>query len=129
VEVVKRGLEAWNKGDIDGWMESMHPDIEWTPAIAQRVEGADSVYRGLADQRRFWDEWHAVWEFRLHAAEVRDLGDTVLALGRTSATGRASGVATEASLALVVTLEDGLVRRMRTYPTHADALEALGLSE
>jgi ketosteroid isomerase-like protein len=129
VEALKHGLVAWNSGDFDGWIESAHPDIEWVSAIAQRVEGAEAVYRGISGLRRFWEEWHGVWDFRLDATEIRDLGDSALVLGRISATGRASGVDTEGPLALVVTFEDALVVRMRSFPTTDEALEAAGLSE
>jgi ketosteroid isomerase-like protein len=129
VEALRRGLVAWNSGDYDGWIGPAHPDIEWVSAIAQRLEGAGAVYRGISGLRRFWEEWHGVWDFRLDATEMRDLGDSVLVLGRISATGRVSGVDTEGPLALVVTFEDGLVVRMHSYPTTDDALEAVGLSD
>ena len=35
--------------------------IEFYSEIARRMEGAETVSRGVAGLRRFWDDWHAVW--------------------------------------------------------------------
>jgi ketosteroid isomerase-like protein len=29
VEVVKTAFEAWNRGDLDGWLAEADPEIEW----------------------------------------------------------------------------------------------------
>jgi len=99
VEIVRRALDAWNAGDFDKWMERMHPEIEWTPALVQLMEGPETVYRGISGLRRYWDEMHAIWDFRSETAKVHDLGDTVLMLGRILATGRVSGVDVDRTLA------------------------------
>jgi ketosteroid isomerase-like protein len=129
VERVRRAFDAWNAGDFDGWVERMHPDFEWSPAIPQTMEGAEAVYRGGSGLRRYWDEMHSVWDFTGEVAEVRDLGDTVMILGCVKATGRVSGVDVDSPWAMVVELKDGLGIRARTYRSHHEALEAVGLSE
>jgi hypothetical protein len=55
--------------------------------------------------------------------------DRVVALTRQSGTGKGSGVPVELDLGLIYELKDGRVIRITNYLTHAEALEAAGLSE
>jgi ketosteroid isomerase-like protein len=114
--------------DVDAWLEPAHPEIEWFSAIVSRMEGPGTVHRGLAELRRFWDEWHSVWDLTIEASEIRDLGDTVLALGRMRMRGEASGVDLESPVAYLYEFEEGLVRKARAYLDPQQALEAVGLS-
>ena len=82
VEAVRSSLDGWNRGDVDAWLRSAHPEIEWFSEVARRIEGSETVYRGTAEMRRCWGEWHTLWEVTIEVSEIRDLGDTVLALGR-----------------------------------------------
>lgn len=59
---------------------------------AGRIEGADAVFRGPAEMRRFGEEWHSVWDLTIDVSEARDLGNTVLVLGRIRARGGASEI-------------------------------------
>ena len=130
VELVRQGLEAWNRGDLDAFLERAHPDCEWVPAVAQQVEGENAVYRGISGLRRFWEDWHGgVFDFQFREEDIRDLGDTVLVLSRVSATGRASGVDLDTSFGMVLTIEGGRLIRMVSYPDREQALEAVGLQE
>jgi ketosteroid isomerase-like protein len=129
VHGARRALEAWNRGDADGLLELWHPEGEWFSAILSRVEGAETVYRGPAEMRRFWDEWHSVWDLTIEVSEIRDLGDTVLAVGRMRARGKASGVDLDEPVAYVFQFEGGLVRTLRAFLDPSQALEALGLRE
>src|SRR5437016_9259262 len=129
VELARRAFEAWNRGDADAWVEFHHPEIEWFSEIAGRLEGAETVYRGRAGMRRFWDEWHSVWDLTIEISEFRDLGDTVVALGRMRAHGKASGIDFEGPVAYVGEYEGGLVRKLRAYLDPNQALEAVGLTE
>lgn len=129
VEVVRRSLDGWNRGDVDAWLQSPHPEIEWFSEIARRMEGAETVYRGTAEMRRFWDEWHAIWDLTIEVSEIRDLGDTVLVIGHIRTRGKASRIDLEQPVAYVFEFDEGLVRRIRAYLDPSQALEALGLGE
>jgi ketosteroid isomerase-like protein len=129
VEAVRRCLEGWNRNDLDAWLRDAHPEVEWFSAVSRAVEGAETVRRGLPEMRRFWDEWHSVWDLTVEIVETRDLGDTVIALGRMHTRGDASGVDLDSPVAYVFEFEAGLCRRVRAYLDHAEALEAVGLSE
>ena len=122
VATVRASLDAWNRGDVDAWLEAAHPEIEWVSQIAQSIEGSETVSRGPAEMRRFWDEWHALWDVTIDVTETFDRGDTVVALANLRARGEASGVDLERQIAYVVEFEGGLARRARAYFDQREAL-------
>jgi ketosteroid isomerase-like protein len=125
VDKVRASLDAWNRGDVDGWLKAAHPEVEWVSEVAQRMEGSDTVYRGDAELRRFWDEWHSLWNVVIDVTEFLDAGDTVVALANVRARGDASGVNVETPIAYVFQFEDGLVRRARAYFDRQEALDSV----
>ena len=129
VDKARSAVEAWNRSDVDAYLELLHPDCEWYSDVIGRMEGAETVYRGREAIRRFWDEWHSVWNLTIEVSEYRDLGDTVLTLGRLRARGKASGIELDVPVAYVGESEEGLIRRLRAYLDPQQALEAVGLSE
>ena len=129
VDTLHRTIDSWNRGDLDAVLQSLHPEIEWFSAVAARVEGAETVWRGPAEMRRFWDEWHSLWDLTIELFEIRDLGDTVVASGRMRTRGKASGIDLEGPVAYVAEFDEGLIRRLRAYLDPTEALEAVGLRE
>jgi ketosteroid isomerase-like protein len=127
VDAVRRTLNAWNRRDVEAWLAPSHPEIEWTSEVAQRMQGSETVYRGRAEMRRFWDEWHAIWDVNIDIAEVFDLGETIVALARVRTRGESSGIDLERPIAYVFEFEDGLARRARAYFDPQEALAAVGL--
>ena len=79
--------------------------------------------------RRYWDEWHSVWDVSVEVSEIRDLGDAVLTLGRMRTSGKTSGIDLERPVGFVAEFEDGLIRRIRAYENPDHALDAVGLEE
>jgi ketosteroid isomerase-like protein len=129
VEVVLKMFDGWNRGDIEAWLHASHPKVEYYSAVAALVDGRDRVWRGRAELRQFWDEWHSVWDLAVEVAQTRDFGDTVIAIGRFRTRGRASRLELDSPVAYVVEFESGLVRRVRAYLDPSKALEAVSLSE
>jgi ketosteroid isomerase-like protein len=129
VETVRRCLEGWNRGDFDGWLELSHPEIEWSSEVTMRMEGSQTVFRGRDGLRRYWDEWHSLWDVRIDPTQIRDLGAAVLVIARTRTQVEASGIDIDAPVAYVFEFEGSLARRVRSYLDPSKALEAVGLSE
>jgi ketosteroid isomerase-like protein len=128
VEVVRGLMDAWNRGDREGWLAPSHPEVEWSSAVLRQVQG-ETIHRGRVALGRFWDEWHTLWSLKVEVSELRDLGDSVLALARLRTTGRSSGVEVERSIGYLFQFEDGLVRRAQAYLSPEEALKAAGLRE
>jgi ketosteroid isomerase-like protein len=128
VEIPRRLIDAYTRGDIPAFLELLDPDVEWIPIMAT-LEGR--VYRGREDVRRWLEELARDWEyFEPCYEEYRDLGDRVLILGRWRARGRASGVELENQPATwLYEIKAGKVVRMRTFTDRGEALKAVDLSE
>jgi ketosteroid isomerase-like protein len=127
VEIVRKGIAAWNQRDAELWLSYAAPEIEWLPAGPAAVERA--VYRGYDEVAR---GYAAVWEtwdvFEFHESEVRDLGDSVLWLGRVKMRGSASQVELDQEFAAHSLLRNGKVTRTLTFLSWQEALEAVGLA-
>jgi ketosteroid isomerase-like protein len=127
VEAFKRAIEAYNRRDIEPLLEASDPEIEWYPFTAQ-VEG-DEAYHGHEGVRQWWANVDAAFEeFEASVEDVRDLGDVVLALGHLRARFR-SGVPLDTEIGWLTRYRDGRAVWGRAYQSHAEALEAAGLSE
>jgi ketosteroid isomerase-like protein len=129
VEAFKRGLEAGNRGDVDGLLEELDPEVEWHSALHTLMGGEQTVFRGHDGVREmFRDLNEAFGEIHIEISEIRDLGDRLVAIGRTRNRGRESGVPTETPLALVTEVKNGKTILVRGYLDPKKALEAVGLS-
>lgn len=123
---VRRSFAAWNAGDLDGWLGEAHPEAEYGPGIViGRTEGEHVVYRGHDELRRFFDEWHSVWHAELALGAVERIGERILILGRMRLTGPHSGATVEQEAGWVGETEDGLLRRLWSYPSHESARKAI----
>jgi ketosteroid isomerase-like protein len=124
VEIVRKAVQAWNQREGDLLLSYTAPEIEWMPAGPAAVER--SVYRGHDDVRSGVEE---AWDmFGLQESEVRDLGDSVLWLGRVKMRGSASGVELDQEFAVHSVERDGRLILIHTFLSWREALEAVGLA-
>jgi len=127
VDVVRRGYNAFNRGDIDGVIETTGPEVRWD--MSERVFNP-AVYEGHDGMRRFVEEIDEVWEeFRLEPQEFIDAGDKVVVAHLIRGSGKGSGVDVELPSTSVYTLRGGKVVEAVMYREHGKALEAAGLRE
>jgi ketosteroid isomerase-like protein len=128
VEIVKRGIDAFNRRDLNAYDDLFTPDFEWLPAFPGTVEG--DGYMGRAGIESYFGEISDTWqEFRAIAEEYRDLGDRVLLLGRFEGRGKGSGVPVDAPLATVYDFRQGKMSRCRGYLDHGAGFRAAGLAD
>src|SRR6266566_7411502 len=128
VEIMRKGMDAWNQHDAALWLSYAAPDVEWMPAGPAAVErtvyrGHDEVASGFA---AIWETWDV---FHLEEGQVRDLGDSVLWLGRVKMRGSASHVELDQEFAAHWMLRDGKLIRIQAFLSWREALEAIGLAE
>ena len=127
VEVVRRGIEAWNQHDVDLWLSYAAPEIEWMPAGPATLErtvfrGHEEVATGFAS---IWETWE---EFRCQESEVRDLGDSVLWLGRAKMKAGASHVELDQEFAVHFLIRGGKIVQLEGFNGWREALGAVGLA-
>ena len=131
VETVQRAIEAWNADDLDAFLAELDANVEWHPAIQPGLEGKATTYRGYEGARTVWREDRGeAWERLINRPQgFRDLGESVLALGHMDLTARATAIEFSQELGEVFDIRAGKIVRIRDFLTHAEALEAAGLSE
>jgi ketosteroid isomerase-like protein len=131
VEAVWRGVQAWNTDDLDAALAELHPDVEWHPSLEPAFEGKATTFKGHDGARRAWAEYHGEMFERLtiQVEEIRDLGESVLLLGRFTVTGRATHIEFDSEVGQLITFRDGKVATVHDYLSHREALEAAGLEE
>ena len=128
VEVVRRSIDAFSRGDLDGVRETLAPGFELYPS--GRFMDTQRVYRGREGWTEFWGDFRAAWEdIAVSIERMEAVDDRVLTLGKIGGKGRESGVEVDAEAAWLHTVNDGLIVRLQTFATWADAREAAGLSE
>jgi ketosteroid isomerase-like protein len=130
VEAFKRGLEAGNRGDVDGLLDELHPEIEWHSALHVLMGGQQTVFRGHDGVRRLiGDLYETFGDVRIEMSEFRDLGNGVVAIGHMRTRGKSSGAELVAPLAFVTEIKDGKTISIRAYRDRDGPLAAPGLSE
>ena len=121
VDNFRRGIEAWNRNDFDAWIDQFDPEVEWFTLL--------EVYRGHAGARKAWENLKGAMQIRARFDDIRDLGESVLALGAMEGTGQATRLNFTSENAQLVTYRGGKVVNMRSFRSHTEALEAAGLGE
>jgi ketosteroid isomerase-like protein len=129
IETVRRSAAAFNRGDLDAWIECWADDIDY-----RAVEGAPDDHgpiHGKDALRDYAQDWRNTFDhFRQEPVEQIDAGDDkVIAVFRVSGRAKLSGVETDLTYAALYTFRDGKIARGREYWTRDEALEAAGLSE
>ena len=121
VEVVRAAFEAWNRSDFDAWIQCFDPEVQWSMLLEE--------FRGHAGIRQAWQFFKVDFQLNARYDDIRDLGDSVLALGELTGTGRISGLNLRNEIAQLATFRDGRILSIRDFASHADTLDTLGLSE
>ena len=128
VDTLKRLHDTWNRRDVEDGLALLHPAVEIRTSGV--FPGLGNLYSGRAEARRFYEDITGIWEkLDLEPHEYHDLGgDRLLTLYRFVGHGR-GGITVARDAAQIVTLEDGLVRTMRTFGSWDEARAAAGLAE
>jgi ketosteroid isomerase-like protein len=126
VEVVKRALTAFSRGEAGAFAELTTPDVEWKTGLGA-IEGGE-IFRGREGVERYFGRLSSAWdEFRFVPCEFRYRDDVVLVLGRLEGRGRGGGVPVDSPVGAVWELRDGKIWRLRAYLDHAEASEVAGI--
>jgi ketosteroid isomerase-like protein len=130
VKLLRRTVEAINRGDIDGALEDAADDFEvdWSNAIGP---GRRGIHHGKDQAREFWASFaEAFYELRWDFEEIIEVDESrVIAVNHVRARGRGSGAAVDSTSALLWTISDGKGKSVKLFQSKAEALEAAGLRE
>jgi ketosteroid isomerase-like protein len=125
LEAVRRGIDAYNRGDVEGMLETTSEDVVMVPMRAL-LEGGE--YHGHDGVRRFMADMDEDWVERgVEVDEIRELEDSWLVLGVFRAVGR-SGTEVRFPVAWHSVMRGGKLVRMTAYSDQDAALRELGLS-
>ena len=130
VEAFKRAVDAYNRRDIDVFLEEFDPEAEWHSLTQVMFGGEQAVFRGREGIREgVRDIDDALADMQVECVAVRDLGEVIVVDGRVRGRGRVSGAEVDSPINWVVQFRGGRVTQLRDFLDPAEALEAAGLSE
>ena len=129
VEVIRRGYEAFNRGDLDATVADFAPTFEYVATGA--IPGFEGVFRGPEGWKGllsgFFDEFH---DPHVEIRDLREAGeDHVLALATYGGRGKQSGAEASWDMWQLWTVREGKVVGGQGFTGREEALEAAGLSE
>ncbi|MFL5820310.1 MAG: nuclear transport factor 2 family protein [Solirubrobacteraceae bacterium] len=123
VRRLRRGYEAFNRGDFETVLRDVSPDVE----VRDRDEIPDpGVYRGLDAVREIFARNTAEFEdYRVDPEEFIEVGEHIVVVARQSGRGRASGAPVSGTIVHAWHLRDGRVVGMRAFSDPEQALAAI----
>jgi ketosteroid isomerase-like protein len=120
VEIVRRSLEAFARGDFDTALAAHAPATEWRTAAD---EPDQRTYRGTAEVRILVESLGELWEDRfagvMEFGDFIEGGDWVVVPWSARIRGRGSGMTVEVSETYAVKLRHGRIVRVEEY-RHVD---------
>ena len=127
VEVVKTAFEAWNRGDLDGWLAEADPDIEWHALPDAPDPGPHRGRQVVKERSALWRD--TLGGFRAEVLEYIDAGECVIVPTRMRARPPGSDADVVLEEVYVSKFRDGKIVELREYRTKPEALEAVGLRD
>ena len=122
MELIRATYDCWNRGDIDGTLEYVHPDVEWHT----RWLGTPEVYHGRQGLREFFAAIAETWEqLRVEPERFISISDNrAVVVERLVGRGRGSGIEVDMHVYEAVTVSDGLVAKREVFYSLDEALAA-----
>lgn len=127
LDSIERAYEAMSRLDAEALVAVCDPDVEFRSRIA---EAEDVTYRGHDGVRAYIASLADVFEWiRTEPLDVIEEDDRAVVCNRFRARGRGSGLEVEERFFQALRFRDQKSLWWAFYPSKADALEAVGLSE
>jgi ketosteroid isomerase-like protein len=127
VEIVRKGFEAWNRGDFGAFFDRFADEY----GVLRAAEGwRERFYYGKDAVRSFYDGYAEKVGGELSVVgDPVDAGDAVIARVRAHPAGEHSRVKADMEFSQVFTFRKGKIVMHEYFWDHQEALEAAGLSE
>jgi ketosteroid isomerase-like protein len=129
IEIVCRGTDAYNRGDVEGLLEDWAPEavLDWSNARSFDA----GVYRGRDEIRAFVQRFLAAWdEVRIEIVDgPTEVEEGLLITENVTYLRGRGGIEVQARSAWLTTIRDGEQTSLTLYQTKQEALEAAGRRE
>lgn len=123
-ELLLAGYEAWNRDDLNGYLELLHPDVRIS--TSGLFPGLAAEYVGRERAATFWLQMHEPWElFRIDVDHIQDEGEWAIASLRFRARGADSGVDVDMRFGMAMRARDGLAIEFLNRRTFDEARTAM----
>ena len=124
MEKVRRSIDAFSRGDLDGVLEKYAPDavMDWSNS-----RGFDAgVFRGHGEIRAFMERFReAFGEIRVEVVgDPVEVEDGVVVVENVSYSHGREGIEVQARSAWLITIQGGVTTSLTLYQTKQEALEA-----
>jgi ketosteroid isomerase-like protein len=128
VDAVRRGLEAFNSGDIERVLDMAHTYFE--AIVPPELSAEPDTYRGHDGLRHYFESFQdAMEDIRFEPERFIDAGEDVVTVVRLTARGRHTAIPVEQRIAQVWSMSEGKAVQVRTFTTLKRALAEAGLAE
>jgi uncharacterized protein len=128
VELIKRMLREWNRGDVEALLEVFDSEVEVRPALSTFL--GSMAYRGHDGVRAWYAETNEPWaELQAEPERFIDAGGRTLVVIALHARVPGGQVEVGAHIAHVVTIRDGRITRLEGFEEPDAALASVGLVE
>src|ERR1700730_7272494 len=113
VDLVRRGLEAFNSEDMERILAFVDPDFE--TEVPRELSAEPDAYRGHDGIRRYFESFRdAMDEIRFEPERFWEAGESVVVALRLTARGRQTAILVEQRIAQVWSIRDGRAIGLRT---------------
>lgn len=120
--IVRRGYDAFGRGDLDALRELMHPDVTWTEPGRNALSG---THRGIDAVLAMFGQLHAIsgGSFRADVIGCAEIAPGIVA-GLTRDTATMPGGTIDMTYVHVFRVQDGRVVEVTAHPSDAYAVDA-----
>ena len=125
-DTLKRGYEAFGRGDLDGATQDFADDIRWENPEAPQMpnngvtEGRDAVKQLFGELPNYWES------FNLVPDEFIESGETVVVLSHSESKGKQTGKEVKLPWVHIWRFRDGKASEVQALTDTALAGDALG---
>ena len=126
VEILRRAIQAFDRGDDEEWIAAWHPaaelhDFTELPDVPQPYRGHDGIRRWAANVRS------VLSDFRMAPHAFTQVGEAVLMEVQVRGVGEQSGVPVAMMVHVLAWFRGDKIVRTRAFLDRPTALEAAGL--
>jgi ketosteroid isomerase-like protein len=126
VAMLRQGLDAWNRGDLDGILNLLDPDV--SIHLSGAFPDLSIDYRGHEGFRKFWRAMNDMWSpLEMEAGEIEPIGELLMSGVTFRGTGR-EGIQVERVFYFLWEIDEES-GEAAAYSSHRDRESALEAAE